>query len=169
MKFGFLIFAAIFADESSANNSDVFNYGMDRIKEDNGPTSYGQDRWEDVTCDDLDECVSFLRWPTSFTVRFYHTHILLLKTSSTPRHTIVYLSNRLATRISILSPRDLISTKTAISASGAQKEEARTVGFIVNLRLIFIATAESLGVKTKKNVLTGTGCSSVTTLVPGKT
>jgi len=89
MKFGFLIFAAIFAVESSANNSDVFNYGMETLREDDRPRSYGQDQWDEVTCDDLDECVSLLRWPThSFTVRFDHTLLLKTKPCLTPRRTI---------------------------------------------------------------------------------
>lgn len=52
----YLLFAAVFAAKSGANNSDLFNYGMETF-DDNGDRSYGQEDWDGVDCDDLGECV----------------------------------------------------------------------------------------------------------------
>ena len=42
-----------------ASNRDVFNYGYkDENSPNNGGTSYGQEDWGDVSCDDLSTCVS---------------------------------------------------------------------------------------------------------------
>lgn len=39
------------------NDSDLFNYGFSDKRE-NGARSFGQKNWEDVTCSNLDSCVS---------------------------------------------------------------------------------------------------------------
>jgi hypothetical protein len=46
---------ALLATAIVARNDDLFNYGMDTID-----NNFGQPEWGDVTCSDLDECVSFL-------------------------------------------------------------------------------------------------------------
>jgi hypothetical protein len=40
------------------NNVDQFNYGDQNQRIGNGGTSYGQQSWDSVTCDDVGECVS---------------------------------------------------------------------------------------------------------------
>ena len=60
MKFGFAIFgAAVLAAARgvSARNDDLFNYGFDTFDDEEGE-SFGQPEWDEVTCSDLDECVS---------------------------------------------------------------------------------------------------------------
>lgn len=64
MKFGYAIFGAVLLAIQGvvANNDDLFNYGMDTFDDDEGE-SFGQPEWDEVSCDDLDECVSFdCRW-----------------------------------------------------------------------------------------------------------
>jgi hypothetical protein len=43
------------------NNVDTFNYGEENQGNGNGGTSYGQQSWNEVTCDNIDndtQCVS---------------------------------------------------------------------------------------------------------------
>lgn len=41
-----------------ASNRAVFNYGYKNEDKPGGGTSYGQEDWGDVSCDDLSTCVS---------------------------------------------------------------------------------------------------------------
>ena len=57
MKLSGILFSLLTLEVVRGNNSDLFNYGMADINE-NGVTSYGQESWGDVSCSDLDNCVS---------------------------------------------------------------------------------------------------------------
>lgn len=43
---------------AQANNNDRFNYGFSDV-DISGGTDYGQQNWGDVSCDDLQVCVSY--------------------------------------------------------------------------------------------------------------
>lgn len=169
MKFGYLILAAAFPVLSTANNDDLFNYGMGSSEE-NGDNSYGQNRWNRVSCDDLGECVSsgkiaLVVQPPQYSIAA-HSHSI----SDTFLKLLLHISvlHRLDFLIIIRMGLALRSTKMVTSVNGVPREKVTTIAVSIdNLPLIFNATEESLAVKTKKNALTGTGCKPETIPVHG--
>lgn len=51
------VFAALLFTSVTGRNDDLFNYGSDTQTE-GGRESFGQPDWMDVTCSDIEECVS---------------------------------------------------------------------------------------------------------------
>lgn len=57
-----LIVAGFLVVSAEGRNDDVFNYGDSNTVEvgpdNNGVRSFGQSNWQDVTCSDINSCVS---------------------------------------------------------------------------------------------------------------